>query len=84
VGGTPESFARAGMLDLPLMIAIIGGETRRFRRLVDAIRNTAGAQGMPREKLKVGVHALGYVAETTQQAIDDFYPGYVKDLHQNR
>ncbi len=38
VGGTPESFARAGALGLPLMIAIIGGETRRFRPLVDIYR----------------------------------------------
>jgi len=38
VGGTPTSFARAGTLGLPLMIAIIGGETRRFRRLVDGYR----------------------------------------------
>jgi probable LLM family oxidoreductase len=78
VGGTPESFARAGMLGLPLMIAIIGGETRRFRRLVDGYREYGRRAGHAPEKLKVGVHALGYVAETTQQAIDDFYPGYVK------
>src|SRR5271167_75070 len=78
VGGTPESFARAGMLGLPLMIAIIGGETRRFRRLVDAYREYGRRAGHAPEKLKVGVHALGYVAETTQQAIDDFFPGYTK------
>jgi probable LLM family oxidoreductase len=78
VGGTPESFARAGMLGLPLMIAIIGGETRRFRPLVDAYREYGRRAGHAPEKLKVGVHALGYVAETTQQAIDDFFPGYTK------
>jgi probable LLM family oxidoreductase len=78
VGGTPESFARAGMLGLPLMIAIIGGETRRFRPLVDAYREYGRRAGHAPEKLKVGVHALGYVAETTQQAIDDFFPGYNK------
>jgi probable LLM family oxidoreductase len=78
VGGTPESFARAGMLGLPLMIAIIGGETRGFRRLVDAYREYGRRAGHAPEKLKVGVHMLGYVAETTQQAIDDFFPGYVK------
>jgi probable LLM family oxidoreductase len=78
VGGTPESFARAGMLGLPLMIAIIGGETRRFRPLVDAYREYGRRAGHAPEKLKVGVHALGYVAETTQQAIDDFFPGYAK------
>ncbi|MEI9864334.1 MAG: LLM class flavin-dependent oxidoreductase [Limisphaerales bacterium] len=78
VGGTPESFARAGILGLPLMIAIIGGETRRFRPLVDAYREYGRRAGHSADKLKVGVHALGYVAETTQQAIDDFFPGYAK------
>jgi probable LLM family oxidoreductase len=78
VGGTPESFARAGMLGLPLMVAIIGGETRRFRPLVDIYRENGRRAGHASDKLKVGVHALGYVAETTQQAIDDFYPGYAK------
>jgi len=78
VGGTPASFARAGTLGLPLMIAIIGGEMRRFRRLVDGYREYGRRAGHAAEKLQVGVHALGYVAETTQQAIDDFFPGYVK------
>lgn len=78
VGGTPESFARAGALGLPLMVAIIGGETRRFRPLVDLYREYGKRAGHPPEKLKVGVHALGYVAETTEKAIDDFFPGYAK------
>ncbi len=78
VGGTPESFARAGTLGLPLMIAIIGGETRRFRPLVDVYREYGRRAGHAPEKLKVGVHALGYVAETTKEAIDDFFPGYAK------
>lgn len=78
VGGTPESFVRAGSLGLPLMVAIIGGETRRFRPLVDLYREAARRAGHQPEQLKVGVHALGYVAGTTQQAVDDFFPGYVK------
>ena len=78
VGGTPESFARAGALGLPLMVAIIGGETRRFRPLVDLYREYGKRAGHAPEKLKVGVHALGYVAETTQKAIGDFFPGYAK------
>ena len=78
IGGTPESAARAGVLGLPLMIAIIGGETRRFRPLVDVYREFGRRAGHSPEKLKVGVHAVGYVAETTQQAIDDFFPGYAK------
>jgi probable LLM family oxidoreductase len=78
VGGTPESFARAGALGLPLMIAIIGGETRRFRPLVDLYREYGKRAGHAPEKLKVGVHMLGYVAETTEKAIADFFPGYAK------
>jgi probable LLM family oxidoreductase len=80
VGGTPESFARAGMLGLPLMIAIIGGETRRFRPLVDVYREYGRRAGHAPDKLKVGVHALGYIAGTTQEAIDDFFPGYAKSF----
>src|SRR5277367_5068968 len=67
VGGTPESFARAGILGLPLMIAIIGGETHRFRPLVDVYREYGRHAGHAPEKLKVGVHALGYVAETRSE-----------------
>ena len=78
VGGTPESFARAGALGLPLMVAIIGGETRRFRPLVNLYREAGRRAGYKPEQLKVGVHALGYVADTTQQAVDDFFPGYAK------
>ena len=81
VGGTPESFARAGMMGLPLMVAIIGGETRRFRPLVDIYREYGRRAGHSPEKLKVGVHALGYVAETTQKAIEDFYPGYARSMN---
>jgi probable LLM family oxidoreductase len=78
VGGTPESFARAGALGLPLMVAIIGGETRRFRPLVDLYREMGRRAGHAPEKLKVGVHALGYIADTTQQAVDEFFPGYAR------
>lgn len=78
VGGTPQSFVRAGMLGLPLMIAIIGGETHRFRPLVDLYREAGRRAGYAPEQLKVGVHALGYVANTRQEAIDDYYPGYAE------
>jgi alkanesulfonate monooxygenase SsuD/methylene tetrahydromethanopterin reductase-like flavin-dependent oxidoreductase (luciferase family) len=60
------------------MVAIIGGETRRFRPLIDLYRETGKRFGHSPERLKVGVHALGYVAPTTQQAIDDFFPGYAR------
>jgi alkanesulfonate monooxygenase SsuD/methylene tetrahydromethanopterin reductase-like flavin-dependent oxidoreductase (luciferase family) len=78
VGGTPGSFARAGALGLPLMVAIIGGETRRFRPLVDLYWEAGRRAGFTRDRLKVGVHSLGYVAETAKQAADDFFPGYAR------
>ena len=78
VGGTPQSFVRAGVLGLPLMVAVIGGETHRFRPLIDLYRQAGKEAGHPPEQLKVGLHSLGYVAETTQQAMDDFYPGYAE------
>jgi probable LLM family oxidoreductase len=78
VGGTPQSFARAGALGLPLMVAIIGGEPRRFRPLVDLYRETGTRAGFSADRLKVGVHALGYVAATTEEAADDFFPGYAR------
>jgi probable LLM family oxidoreductase len=78
VGGTPQSFARAGALGLPLMVAIIGGEPRRFRPLVDLYRETGKRFGYSPNRLRVGVHALGYIARTTQEAIDDFFPGYAR------
>jgi probable LLM family oxidoreductase len=78
VGGTPQSFVRAGTLGLPLMVAIIGGEPRRFRPLVDLYREAGRRAGFSSDRLLVGVHALGYVAATTQEAADDFYPGYAR------
>jgi probable LLM family oxidoreductase len=81
VGGTPHSFARAGVLGLPLMVAIIGGDPRRFRPLVDLYRESGRRAGHPPEQLEVGVHALGYVAPTTKQAIEEFYPGYIEGMN---
>jgi len=80
VGGTPESFVRAGTLGLPLMVAIIGGETHRFRPLVDLYREAGVRAGHPPERLIVGMHSLGYVANTTKEAVDDFYPGYAEAM----
>ncbi len=82
VGGTPESFARAGTLGLPLMVAIIGGEPKRFRPLVDLYRQAADKAGHDPATLKVGVHALGYLAETNARAADDFFPGYARTFTQ--
>jgi probable LLM family oxidoreductase len=76
VGGTPASFVRAGMLGLPLMVAIIGGQPARFRPLVDLYREAGRRAGHPAERLRVGLHSIGFLGETAQQAADDFFPGY--------
>ena len=76
VGGTPESFIRAGLLGLPLMVAIIGGEPRRFAPLVDLYRRAGAQAGHPPETLKVGLHVFGYVGDSRQQASDVIYPGW--------
>jgi len=60
------------------MVAIIGGEPRRFRPLIDLYLETGRRAGHSSDRLKVGVHALGYVAATTQEAADDFFPGYAR------
>ena len=78
VGGTPESFARAGFMGLPLMVAVIGGETHRFRPLIDLYRRAGAQAGHDPKKLKVGLHSFGYVAESTEQAKNEFFPGYAQ------
>jgi probable LLM family oxidoreductase len=76
VGGTPDSFARAGVLGLPLMVAIIGGEPHRFRPLIELYREAGRRAGHAAEQLIVGLHCIGFLGDTTQQAADDFFPGY--------
>lgn len=76
VGGTPASFVRAGTLGLPLMVAIIGGETERFRPLVDLYREAGRKAGFAPAQLRVGLHSPGYVAATNEQAAEDYFPGY--------
>ena len=69
------------MLGLPLMVAVIGGETHQFRPLVDLYREAGKRAGFKPEQLKVGLHSLGHVAKTSQEAIDDFYPGYAESMN---
>lgn len=76
VGGTPASFVRAGVLGLPLMVAIIGGQPHRFKPLIDLYRETGLRSGHQPEKLKVGLHMIGFLGDTTKEAANDFFPGY--------
>ncbi len=80
VGGTPQSFIRAGNLGLPLMIAVIGGETHRFRPLVDLYREAGDRAGHTPDQLKVGLHSFGYVAPSSIEARNEFFPGYIRSM----
>ncbi len=80
VGGTPASFVRAGVAGLPLMVAIIGGETYRFRPLIDSYRRAYERAGHDPAGMKVGVHLLGQVAETDDEAVEQFFPGYAAEF----
>ncbi|MDE1996180.1 MAG: LLM class flavin-dependent oxidoreductase [Rhizobiaceae bacterium] len=73
VGGTPQSVARAGALGLPMAIAIIGGEPRRFAPLVDLYREAARRAGQDAAKLKTSINVHGFIADTTDAAADQFY-----------
>ncbi len=76
VGGTPTSFVRAGMRGLPLMVAIIGGEPERFRPLIELYREAGRRAGHSPDRLTVGLHSIGFLADTTAEAADVFFPGY--------
>lgn len=76
VGGTPQSAVRAGTLGLPLIVAIIGGQPAAFRQLVDLYREAGRRAGHAPEKLEVGVHNIGFLADTAEQAVETFWPAY--------
>ncbi len=76
VGGTPESFVRAGRLGMPLMVAIIGGDPRQFKPLIDLYRQAGAEAGHSPETLQVGIHCFGFVADDDRTAADTFWPGY--------
>jgi probable LLM family oxidoreductase len=76
VGGTPQSVVRAAVLGLPLALAIIGGAPERFAPLVDLYRDGARQAGRDRAALPVGINSHGFVAPTSQQAADRYFPAY--------
>ncbi|RWB20436.1 MAG: LLM class flavin-dependent oxidoreductase [Mesorhizobium sp.] len=73
IGGTPQSAARAGVLGLPLALAIIGGEPARFAPLFDIYREAATRAGNDAATLATSLNVHGFIAETTEAAADDFY-----------
>jgi alkanesulfonate monooxygenase SsuD/methylene tetrahydromethanopterin reductase-like flavin-dependent oxidoreductase (luciferase family) len=72
VGGSPESVARAARYQIPLMLAIIGGNPLRFVPFVDLYLRTLESLEVP--PLPVGVHSPGYVADSDEQARDELWP----------
>jgi alkanesulfonate monooxygenase SsuD/methylene tetrahydromethanopterin reductase-like flavin-dependent oxidoreductase (luciferase family) len=76
VGGTPRSFVRAGTLGLPLMAAIIGGNPRQFRPLIDLYREAGRRAGHAPGRLKVGVHVPGLVGDSDEAAAELWFPGW--------
>jgi alkanesulfonate monooxygenase SsuD/methylene tetrahydromethanopterin reductase-like flavin-dependent oxidoreductase (luciferase family) len=76
VGGTPQSVMRAALNGLPLAMAIIGGSPEHFVQLADLYRDTYRKAGHDEKKMQIGVHSHGYIADTSQQAADEFYPSY--------
>ena len=76
VGGTPASFLKAGQQGLPLVVAVIGGQTERFRSLVDLYREAFLKAGHPEEEMRIALHSLGFVGQQQQETLDIYYPGY--------
>jgi len=74
VGGSPQSVIRAARHGLPLMLAIIGGDPRRFMPYVTLYRRALDELGKP--ALPIGVHSPGYIADTDAQAREELFPDY--------
>jgi alkanesulfonate monooxygenase SsuD/methylene tetrahydromethanopterin reductase-like flavin-dependent oxidoreductase (luciferase family) len=78
VGGSPESVVRAARYELPLALAIIGGDPARFKPYVDLYHRAFAQLGKP--VLPIAVHSPGYIADTDEQAREDYWLGY-KAMH---
>jgi alkanesulfonate monooxygenase SsuD/methylene tetrahydromethanopterin reductase-like flavin-dependent oxidoreductase (luciferase family) len=80
VGGNPPSAVRAGMLNLPMALAIIGGMPERFKPFIDLFRQAAREAGHDAAQLPVGINTHGYVADTSQRAANEFFPSYAAQM----
>jgi len=78
VGGTPQSVVRAANLGLPMALAIIGGAPERFKPFVDLYRETARGAGRDPATLPISINSHAFIADTSQQAADDFFPSYAE------
>lgn len=87
VGGTPASAALAGSEGTNMAIAILGGDPARFQPLVDVYKQAGKEAGYPAKDLRVGITSHGYIAKTSQQALEEFYPyyaNYSSEFHGNK
>jgi probable LLM family oxidoreductase len=80
VGGNPQSAIRAGSLNLPMALAIIGGLPERFAPFVNLFRQAAKHAGHDADALQLGINTHGYVADTSQAAHDEFFPSYAAQM----
>lgn len=80
VGGTPNSAARAAYYGLPMVLGIIGGRPRQFAPLVQLYRDTADKVGHDAKSLPVGLSVHGFIADTSQEAMDIAFPAHAQTM----
>lgn len=80
VGGTPESVVRAARLGLPIMFAIIGGQTKQFKPLVEFYKQQYLAFGHDAKKMQIGVHSHSFVADSQQAIVNHQFPGFASQM----
>lgn len=80
VGGTPQSIVRAATRGLPVALAIIGGNPDRFAALADLHRKTLVENGHDPADVPLSVHAHGYIADSVDQAVEEYYPSYARAM----
>jgi probable LLM family oxidoreductase len=80
VGGSPESVFRAAKLGMPMILAIIGGRWSRFAPFTNLYRETANEAGHDRATTPLAINSLGYIAENSQDAIEQYYPSYINSM----
>ncbi len=78
VGGTPESAVRAGTLNLPMTLAILGGNPKHYVPFVNLYRQSAKEAGHDVQHLQLAINSQFYIADNSQQAADEFWPSYEK------
>jgi probable LLM family oxidoreductase len=81
-GGSPDSAIRAGLLGLPIAFAIIGGMPERFAPLVNLYKEAAAKAGHDPDKLQIATHSHGFVADTTEEAAEQYYPAWIEQMNQ--